>query len=266
MPKSAVRHPVSSLSSFTWYAIAIIGALLIDKIVHKPIRKPVNVTEVDVKPFIPITVKNNQSMGGGGGGGDRDIVQVSKGKLPKFEKMQITPPQIIRNENPKLAVPPSVVMPNIKLPDANMPDIGMPSSNQVALASNGSGIGGGMGSGTGGGLGSGSGAGIGNGTGGGYGGGLYHIGGGVSAPQLIYSVDPEFSDEARRAKYQGIVLVSLIVDAQGNPQHVRISRPLGMGLDQKALDAVRQYKFKPAYFQGHAVPVELAVEVNFHIY
>lgn len=263
------RSPASSLLSFVIHAVVIslIGVLLINKIVHKPEKKPqLNVTDIDVKPFIPITPKNSQSMGGGGGGGDHDLVQVSKGKLPKFDREQITPPQIIRNDNPKLPVPPSVVMPNIKLPDANVPDLGMPSSSQVALASNGSGTGGGMGSGTGGGLGQGSGAGIGNGTGGGYGGGLYHVGGGVSAPTLIYSVDPEFSDEARRAKYQGIVVVSLIVDAQGNPQHVRISRPLGMGLDQKALDAVRQYRFKPAFFQGHAVPVEIAVEVNFRIY
>ncbi|HVJ07653.1 MAG TPA: energy transducer TonB [Acidisarcina sp.] len=263
------RSPASSFLSFVIHvvAITIIGLLLINNIVHKPVRKPaMNLTDVDVKPFIPITPKNSQAMGGGGGGGDHDIVDVSKGKLPKFDKQQITPPQIVRNENPKLPVPPSVVMPNIKLPDANMPNLGMPSSNQVALASNGSGSGGGMGSGSGGGLGSGSGGGIGAGSGGGYGGGVYHVGGGVSAPSLIYSVDPEFSDEARRAKYQGICIVSMIVDAQGNPQHIRISRPLGMGLDQKALDAVRQYRFKPAYFQGHPVPVEISIEVNFRIY
>ncbi len=262
------RNPVSSALSFVIHVvvIALIGVLLINKIVHKVAPKPTNMTEVDVKPFIPITPKNSQSMGGGGGGGDRDIVDVSKGKLPKFDTKQITPPQIIRNDNPKLPVPPSVIMPNIKLPDTNMPDIGMPSSNQVALASNGSGSGAGMGTGSGGGLGSGTGGGIGAGSGGGYGGGTYHVGGGVSAPSVIYSVDPEFSDEARRAKYQGICVVTLIVDSQGNPQRVRVTRPLGMGLDQKALDAVRQYRFKPAYFQGKPVPVEISIEVNFRIY
>lgn len=263
------RSPASSLLSFVIHVvvIALIGVLLINKIVHKPTPKPaLNLTDVDVKPFIPITPKSNQSMGGGGGGGDHDIVDVSKGKLPKFDKQQITPPQIVRNDKPKLPIPPTIVMPNVKLPDANMPNLGMPSSNQVALASNGAGSGSGMGNGNGGGLGNGSGNGIGNGTGGGYGGGVYHVGGGVSAPSLIFSVDPEFSDEARRAKYQGICIVSMIVDAQGNPQHVRVSRPLGMGLDQKALDAVRQYRFKPAFFQGHAVPVEISIEVNFRIY
>jgi TonB family protein len=147
-----------------------------------------------------------------------------------------------------------------------MPDIGMPTSSNVTLASNGTGSGAGMGSGKNGGLGSGSGGGYGPGSGGGTGGGVYHVGGGVSAPTVIYSVDPEYSDEARRAKYTGIVMVSLIVDAQGTPQHVRVVRQLGMGLDEKAVEAVRQYKFKPAMYQGKAVPVEVNIEVNFQIY
>ena len=99
-----------------------------------------------------------------------------------------------------------------------------------------------------------------------YGGGTYQVGGGVSPPVVIYSVEPEFSDEARRAKYQGVSVVSLIVDAHGMPQRVRVIRKLGMGLDEKAVEAVQQYKFKPAMFQGHAVPVVINVEVNFRIY
>jgi TonB family protein len=107
---------------------------------------------------------------------------------------------------------------------------------------------------------------MGPGSGGGTGGGIYHPGGGVSAPQVIFAPDPEFSDDARRIKYQGICVVTLIVDAQGNPQHVRVVRPLGMGLDEKAVKAVRHYKFKPAMYHGHPVPVEVNVEVNFRIY
>lgn len=264
------RGPTSSLVSFGAHVviIAIIAALLINKIVAKPVVKPTNVTDVDVKPFIPMTPKSKLTMGGGGGGGDHDIVDPSKGRLPKFAKDQITPPQIIRNDHPKLAVEPTIVMPpNLKIPDApNMPNLGVPTSGQVTLASNGTGSGGGMGSGKGGGLGSGSGAGVGPGTGGGYGGGVYQVGGGVSAPQLIFAPDPEFSDEARRAKYQGVCVVSLVVDAQGRPQQVRVQRALGMGLDEKAIEAVRQYKFKPAYFKGQAVPVNISIEVNFRIY
>ncbi len=124
-----------------------------------------------------------------------------------------------------------------------------------------------MGSGSGGGMGSGNGNGYGPGTGGNTGGGLYHVGGGVSAPVPLNAVEAEFSDEARRAKYQGVCLISLIVDAQGNPQNPRVVRALGMGLDEKALEAVRKYKFKPAYKQGQGpVPVMITVEVNFRLY
>ena len=92
-------------------------------------------------------------------------------------------------------------------------------------------------------------------------------GGDVSAPKLISSVDPEFTDEARRAKYQGIVIVGIIVDAQGNPQNVHVIRAIGYGLDEKAIEAVKQYRFKPAIKQGKGpVPVSMNVVVNFHIY
>jgi periplasmic protein TonB len=222
---------------------------------------------VGMKPFVPLTPKLNQTMGGGGGGGTHSPVEASKGHLPDMTKQQITPPQILKIDHPKLPVPPSIVMPQqVKLPDAKMPDIGMPTSQQVTLASQGGGSGSGFGSGSGGGIGSGNGGGVGPGEGGGYGGGVMRPGGGVSAPVLIYSVDPEFSDEARRAKYQGVCVVSLIVDAQGNPQNIQIARALGMGLDEKAVEAVRQYKFKPAYFKGKPVPVYINVEVNFRIY
>jgi TonB family protein len=92
------------------------------------------------------------------------------------------------------------------------------------------------------------------------------VGGGVSAPQLIHSVQPEFTDEARQAKYQGAVEIQLIVDSNGNPENIQIVKHLGMGLDQKAIDAVRQYKFHPAMYQGHPVPVRLVVDVDFHLF
>jgi TonB family protein len=95
---------------------------------------------------------------------------------------------------------------------------------------------------------------------------IYHIGGDVSAPQLIFSVDPQYSEEAKRAKYQGVCVVSLIVDAQGNPQRVQVVRHLGKGLDQKAVEAVKQYRFKPAMLHGEPVPVEVNIEVNFRLY
>ena len=171
-------------------------------------------------------------------------------------------------EKPKLAFTPAInVQKDITLPDnPQMLNFGVKNSANVQLASNGSGGGGGMGSGYGGGLGSGNGNGYGPGTGGNTGGGVYHIGGGVSAPIPIFTPEAEFSDEARRAKYQGVCLISLIVDAQGNPQNPRVVRPLGMGLDEKALEAVRKYKFKPAMKGGTPVPVMMSIEVNFRLY
>jgi periplasmic protein TonB len=228
-----------------------------------PSKSPV--TAVTVRPYLPLN-PGDQAAGGGGGGGAREVIEASRGRLPKLDTAQITPPQVVRNDMPKLAVEPTLVVPQIKLSDDKLPDAGMPHSPQVALASQGPGSGSGFGSGKNGGIGPGNGSGYGPGTNVGFGGGVFRVGKGVSEPKLIYSVDPEFSDEARRAKYQGVCIVSVIVDAQGNPQNVHVSRSLGMGLDEKAVEAVKQYKFKPAYFQGRPVAVEIDVVVNFRIY
>jgi TonB family protein len=226
---------------------------------------PQTLTSIDVGDFKALPKPDK--AGGGGGGGDRSIIQASKGKLPKIEDKPIVPPQVQTLDKPKIPVLPAIdVQKNITLPDnPTLPDIGMKSSTSVVL-SNGTGSGGGMGSGSGGGLGSGSGDGFGPGYGGNVGGGLYKIGGGVSAPVLVHQVDPEFSDEARRAKYQGICTISIIVDANGIPQNPHVVTPLGMGLDEKALEAVRQFRFKPALKDGKPVPVMITVVVNFRLY
>jgi TonB family protein len=264
------RGPLSSGLSIGLHVLVIgliLGAFLWARLHPRPIVKRAAVTPIDISPFVPIAPPKATLAGGGGGGGNHDIAPPIKGRLPKMAKVQITPPQTLLIDHPKLAVDPSIVMPQpVKLPDTNMPNLGVPQSNQVALASQGSGSGSGFGSGHGGGIGSGGGGGVGPGSGGGTGGGVYHPGGGISTPKIIYSVDPEFSDEARRAKYQGVVVISLIVDAQGNPQHVHVVRQLGMGLDEKAIEAVKQYKFKPAMMQGHPVPVEINIEVNFQLF
>jgi TonB family protein len=95
---------------------------------------------------------------------------------------------------------------------------------------------------------------------------VFQVGGEVSPPSVIHAVDREYSDGARRARYSGVSVVGLIVDAQGNPQQVRVIHAVGMGLDEKAVEAVQQYKFKPAMYQGRAVPVEVKIGVNFRIY
>jgi periplasmic protein TonB len=88
----------------------------------------------------------------------------------------------------------------------------------------------------------------------------------VSAPRAIYTPDPEFTQEARQAKYQGTVLMWVIIGPDGRPRDVKISRSLGMGLDQKAIEAVRRWRFEPALKDGVPVAVQVNIEVNFHLY
>jgi len=95
---------------------------------------------------------------------------------------------------------------------------------------------------------------------------VMHLGGGVSAPVLRYAPNPQFSDDARAAKIQGVAIVGLIVDENGKARNVHIVRPLGHGLDEKAMEVVEQYRFTPAMYKGKPVPVEINIEVNFRMY
>ncbi len=248
--------------------IAILCALIflgVKKIIEKA---KIDVTPIDISDMNLKAPKMKDSAGGGGGGGNQSIVDPMKGKLPPKMKDPITPPNP-PVEQPKLAAQPAIdVQQNIQLPDnPTMQNIGVKNSANVSLYTGGQGSGGGMGTGRGGGMGSGNGNGFGPGDGGNAGGGLYKIGGGVVGPVALNSVEAEFSDEARRAKYQGVCLISLIVDVHGDPQNPRVIRTLGMGLDEKALEAVRKYKFKPAMKDGKTpVPVMITVEVNFRLY
>ncbi len=205
--------------------------------------------------------------GGGGGGGDRDKLAAPKGALPKQSlDQQLAPPAVvIRNDHPKLPVEATVVVPpSIQLPHAGQ--MGDPLSNILGPPSNGTGSGGGIGSGSGGGVGSGRGPGVGPGWGGGIGGGVFRVGGGVSAPKTIYEPEPEYSEEARKAKYQGVVVLWVVIGPDGRPRDMRVQRSLGMGLDEKAMEAVKQWKFEPAKKDGQPVAVQVNIEVNFRLY
>lgn len=269
-PLAVRRSPTSSVMAFCIHGLVVAFLLWLSFLPHpQPIEKKMVITHITFQPFIPpVTPPAPKSMGGGGGGGEHKIIEPSKGRIPpvQVQKLRVAP-QIIRIDHPKLAVPAAIVMPkNLKMPDSPMPNVGVPQSPQVAMASQGEGSNGGFGSASGGGIGSGIGGGLGPGTGGGYGGGVMSVGGGVTAPQLIHSVEPEFTEQARAARLQGQVAIQLIVDANGNPEDMQVVHHLGMGLDEKALEAVRQYRFRPAMFHGRPVPVRLIVEVNFHLF
>jgi TonB family protein len=95
--------------------------------------------------------------------------------------------------------------------------------------------------------------------------GAYRVGGGVSAPVLIHKTEPEYTEEARAAKYQGTVLLYVEIDRDGNATNIKVQRSLGLGLDEKAVEAVKQWKFKPGYKDGTPVTVQATIEVNFRL-
>jgi periplasmic protein TonB len=249
------RDPTSTAVAVVLHAVAI-GLIAWMMAKHISMGTKAVTTLVPVELLTPPPAPPRaQAMGGGGG--QRGPTPVTKGTPPKFADMQIVPPKAPPMVDPKIKIEPTIeVQKDVKMA-SSLPQIGVPNSPLVGMS---------MGNGRGTGLGSGDGSGLGPGSGGNTGGGPRRIGGGVSAPQLIYQVEPEFSEEARKAKVAGNVLVNLWVDTNGLPSHVRVIRGVGMGLDEKAVEAVRQYKFRPAMENGKPVLVELNVEVNFQIF
>jgi len=222
------------------------------------------VMPTDLAPYVAPPKK--QIAGGGGGGGNRNPLPATQGKLPKIAPRQFTPPSAeVNNPNPKLVMEPTIVVqPDAPLPQITANNYGLP-TGIPGPPSNGTGSGGGIGSGRGGGVGSGNGIGYGPGSGMGTGGGVYKIGGGVSSPVPIYKPEPEYSEEARKAKFQGSVLLAIVILADGTTTNIRVIRPLGLGLDEKAIEAVQKWKFRPSMKDGRPVAVSANVEVNFRL-
>jgi TonB family protein len=229
--------------------IALILAVFQSPMVQKKIKDVTNIY-FPVQEFKPKLPKAADKAGGGGG--MKDLKPVSHGEAPKFARKQFVPP-VMAIPHPQLPVVPTI---NAPAPQIVADQYGDPLSKLDE-----SGLGGGKGSG----IGSGDGDGYGPGHGGGMGGGAYRIGGDVSAPVLVSKVEPEYSEEARKAKYSGSVLLSIVVDPSGLPRDIRIVRPLGLGLDQKAIDAVMKWRFRPGMKGGRAVAVQAQVEVSFRL-
>ncbi len=199
----------------------------------------------------------------GGGGGGLDPLPASRGNLPRASlDTQIVPPTVVvPKEMPKLAVEETVVVaPEIKYPQGGQ--IGDPSSPFSRWLSNGPGGPGGIGKGCCEGVGDSVGPHVGSGPP-----GIYPAGkGGVTVPRVIFNPEPSFSDEARKSKTQGIVLLAIVVGVDGKPYNIRVQQSLGMGLDEKAIEAVNRWRFRPATFNGQPVATQIAVEVNFRLY
>lgn len=235
--------------------VGIIGLLLLigtNKAVQDQIKEAVVLVAPNLKPYVaPPKAKQM----GGGGGGDHSKIPESKGKLPRPAPRQFVPPRVDPIDDPKLPVAPTIVASN-DIPNIDAPNFGNPLSG-LGIPSNGTGLGGSIGAG--------KGPGVGPGSGGGFGGGAFRIGGGVSAPVPTFKPEPEYSEEARKAKYQGSVMLSLVVDEKGIPQNIQVVRKLGLGLDEKAVEAVARWRFKPGMKDGKPVPVQATIEVTFRL-
>ncbi len=264
----ASRSRGTTVVSVFVHGVVIAGILWLAVAIHNPVVSTAQMMVAPITlyapapppPIMPVA----KIRGGGGGSQAHDVAPPRRAPLPQVAKTPVILEKVSRIETPKMAVEPTV---QITMPQKSvMPNLGMPQSPQVAMASQGAGNQNGFGIGLGGGAGAGHGVGQGPGSRAGFGGGIMSVGGGVSAPQVIHSVEPQFTPQARQADYQGTVAIQLIVDPNGNPQDVRVVRHLGMGLDDEAIAAVKQYKFRPASYQGHPVAVQMIVDVDFRLH
>ena len=223
-------------------------------------KNKLDVTPLDISPYLAKLPAGANKAGGGGGANDHTPTPVNKGKVPKFRMTQFTPPQVHPIPDPKLAMDPSLLAPpDLKIANLNAPTFGDPLANANSDS---------LGHGNGTGIGSGDGGGLGPGSGGGTGGGAFRAGvNGVGSPVCIYCPLPEYSDEARKAKYQGSVTLDVLVTIDGRVMDPRVIKGPGLGLEEKAMAQVKNWKLKPAIGPtGKAVNARVIIEVAFRIF
>jgi TonB family protein len=227
----------------------------------------------------PVRLVFLQSPGpGGGGGGGGSVALPVRPVVPPalsvvvprpMDRPAISRVEVARREPVVMEPPPP--LPFVQAPIASPPNstvsaAGLPSAAPAsAEPSQGPGAGGGGGSGAGAGLGSGHGSGVGPGSGAGAGGGVFQPGSGLEAPVLLREVRPLYTDDARKRAIEGNVVLEVVVRQDGTVGSLRVTRGLGAGLDQKATEAVRQWRFGPARRQGVAVDVVVEVSVEFKL-
>lgn len=230
--------------------------------------KAMNVVPLDDSLFLPKLPSGAKRAGGGGGSGQHDLLPATKGKLPKFSWDQLAPPMVHPIEHPQISVTATIVgNPRLNLPSPNMKNFGDP-LGKMLNDSSGSGNGGSIGTGNGTGVGSGNGAGVGPGEGYGTGGGMPNAGtDGYGDPSCLYCPPPQFTDEAVKEKYAGTVVLMGIVHPDGRVTDLQVVEGLGLGLNEKAIEAVKTWRLKPALGpDGHPAAVRAYIDVEFHLY
>ena len=217
--------------------------------------------------------------GGGGGGGLKQRLAPPRAERkgthsldsPLPVRKAPEPPKPV--EHPKDPEPPKTPpepLPPVEAPVAVAPSderthAGVLEETSARNESRGPGTGGGAGTGQGTGLGDGDGGGIGEGSGGGTGGGPYRPGSGVEPPSLLREVKPDYTEQARQRGIEGVVVMEIVVRRGGDVGDVRVLQGLGYGLDERAAQAVRQWRFSPAHRKGAAVDVMVEVAMEFKI-
>ena len=255
----------SALLSGLLHAAAIVAALTVAGVKNPSvIWKPVALVGRDIGRYLASIPREEV---GGGGGGTRSDTAASLGRLPRAARRQFTPPVVeYVNLNPQLPMEPTLVISSqIVLPTIDLARFGDP-NGVSGPPSGGRGSGGGIGDGIGTGVGDSQGPGYGPGPGGGgvTGGGGGFVGS-VTQPVLLWKIEPEYTDEARRAKIQGTVILHIEVDTRGQAQNITVRQSLGLGLDERAIEAVRRWRFRPGYRDGKPWVTAAMVQVNFRL-
>lgn len=218
-------------------------------------------------------------LGGGGGGGGLKMPapppkaerkapapkKVASPVPPPAKKPAPPPPAPVPTAAPVPPPPQAIVAPVASIAADPTDRVGVPNDTPNTSSSQGPGEGGGVGSGRGAGIGQGDGGGIGAGSGGGTGGGPYRPGSGVLPPQLVREIRANYTEDARRKGVEGDVVLEIVVRRDGSVGSVRVLQSLGSGLEQKAIDAVRQWRFTPATRYGTTVDVVVEVSVGFKL-
>ena len=254
----------SALLSGLVHAAAIVALLTITSVQNPSvILKPVTLVGRDIGRYLASVPREKA---GGGGGGTRSPTEAALGRLPRAAPRQFTPPVVTyENLHPQLPMEPTLVMASeIVLPSIDIPRFGDP-NGVPGPPSGGPGSGGGIGDGIGTGVGGSQGPryGPGSGDGGITGGGGFP--GAITAPVLLWKIEPEYTDEARRAKIQGTVVLHIEVDTRGQAQNITVKQGLGLGLDERAIEAVRRWRFRPGYRNGKPSVTAALVQVNFRL-
>ena len=265
-PLWAKRRSYSLAQSISFGAHVIIILLVAVPIAHHIL--PPDIRRVDgVSTFFFKLPPGKDVAHGGGGGGVRQPEPPTQGKLPRWSMTQIAPPLTTPHPNPRMAVEASLLgPPDLKVSSPNDPNFGDPLAKMMT-GSGGPGGGSGNGDGDGTGIGNGRGPGLGDGYDGGTGGKAFRPGtGGVGYPTCLYCPEPQYSEDARKAKFQGVVVLQVVIQPDGRAMNIRIVKGPGLGLEERALAAVRTWHFRPALGpNGRPVATITNIEVNFRL-